>query len=167
MNKMTQIPETSEIAANSASVDALSRVPKTGLFNEVSIPVVSSVAFGGVGLYLGRAIGRFADDRKGDKGGGPFERGLGYIVAACLALLAAAVSIRQTRESKEQAVELAKRSMELEQHNAVLSSIATKPVGTLIGTDMGMGPSISTPQLDVNQVKHLGTMLDAPQRELV
>ncbi len=109
------------------------RVPKTGVFNEVMIPAVSATAFGMLGFWVGKVLGRFGDDTRDMKQVGRFETGFKFIGAASFGLMAAAVAIRQTRESKQQAVELAKKTLELEQHNAALASVATKPVGTLVG----------------------------------
>ena len=153
--------------ARAQELEALKRVPQTGAFNEVSIPVVSSAAFGTIGYHIGKWIGRLADDQRNAVTHGRFERGFKVFFAGAFGLLAAAVSIKQTRESKSQAVELAKRSLELEQHNAALASVVTRPVGTLIETfdktpDTAIG---TTPLVDVSEAEPAGRLAAQPLLE--
>ncbi len=145
--------------------EALTRVPQTGPYNEVSIPVVSAGAFATVGYFLGKWIGRLGDDNRQPNQTGRFEGWMKWVGAASMGLLAAAVSIRQTREAKEQAVALAKRSMELEQHNAALASVVTKPVGTLIET-FDKVPEAGIPQAQVSETLADGKIAAEAQRAM-
>lgn len=148
--------------------EAMSRVPQTGIFNAVTIPVISSVTFGFIGYHLGKWIGKLGDAKSSGTLQGRFETGLKYIGMTGFGLLAASVAIRQTREANKQAVELAKRSMELEQHNAALASVVTKPIGTLIET-FDKAPELSsagTPLVDVEHAEHAGTVAAVPEKQI-
>lgn len=141
------------------------RVPKSGVFNGVMIPVVSSGTFGLVGYQLGKWIGRMGDAKASFAGHGRFETWLKYTGAASFGLLAASVAIRHTREANKQAVELAKHSLELEQHNAALASVVTKPVGTLIET-FDRSTNGMVPLVDVSEADHAGTLVSPRVREI-
>lgn len=149
--------------ATSQEREAQARVPQSGIFNEVTIPVVSSGTFGTVGYFIGKWIGRMGDDNRHPAQSGRFEGWMKWIGASSMALLAAAVSIRQTREAKEQALALAKRSVELERHNEALSSMVTKPVGTLIDT-FEKTPETAVPDTQVSEAKPAGMMAESTER---
>lgn len=150
--------------ADAQEREAMKRVPKTGPFNEISIPILSMGTFGFLGYHIGKWVGKLGDDTGMNPERGRFEAGLRVLFSAGFGLLAAAVSIRQTREAKSQAVELAKRSLELEQHNAALASVVTKPVGTLIETFDKAEAFSPAPLVDVSEAHVEGTV---GQREKV
>lgn len=141
------------------------RVPKSGLFNEVMIPVVSSGTFGLIGYQLGKWLGKMGDAKSPLPGHGRFETWLKYTGAASFGVLAASVAIRHTREANKQAVELAKRSLELEQRNEALASVVTKPVGTLIETFDHASDS-RAPLVDVSEADHAGTLVAPRMQEI-
>lgn len=149
--------------AQAQEQEAIKRVPKTGAFNEVSVPLISFGAFGAVGYFVGKWVGRMGDHRSAENGKGRFEAWLKVLGTMTFGLIAASVGIRHTREAKAQAVELAKRSVELEQHNAALASVTTRPVGTLIDSFDNTPEAGSHPLVQVSEAQNAGTLADAPQ----
>lgn len=107
------------------------RIPKTGIFNDLSIGVLTSTFFGAIGYVSGKMLGRLGDEVRPGRG----EYFGKWFGGGAMALIGASVGIRHSREARQQAAELAQRSVELERTNEALSSVYTQPVGTVIMTE--------------------------------
>lgn len=148
---------------NIAALDAAElekRMPKTGVFNITAIAALTSSVFGGVGYIVGKYLGRIGDEpmslEKRKAHGldltkhypGRGEKFGKWVGGGALALIGVSVGMRHAREAKEQAADLAARTLELERQNAALASVYTQPVGTLIAAD-------HAPQADSMRVDHI------------
>jgi hypothetical protein len=122
-------PSTQQDSAQQAALEA--RIPKNGIFNGVTIPAISGASFGAVGYFLGKKIGEMADEKENIA---KFNFGFAtkWIGAISMGLMAVSVAIRHHRESKQQALNLAKQTIDLEQRNQALEAALSKPVGTLV-----------------------------------
>lgn len=127
------------------------RVPKTGIFNDLSIGILTAAFFGAIGYLSGKFLGRLGDDVAGNLTKEELKRltreeikalppGRGeyfgkWFGGGALALIGASVGIRHSREARQQVTELAQRSVELERTNEALASVYTQPVGSIIMTE--------------------------------